>query len=985
MTIVAGRHGVFETLPGDSVVADSLTWYGEWAENELGLLRRFIAPGDVVADIGSFIGTHAVAMARTVGPLGQVHAFEPRRDTYAVLTGNLERNQLTQVVAHNVGVSDRPSTMLLDTPDPSVRNLGSLALVDAGEGGYPVQIITLDSLELPRLALVKIDVEGMEAQVLAGGKQTLRRCRPVVFAECNTVSGAAQTLAVVQSMDYVAYGAVYPAFNPDNFNQNPDNFFGANAECALFLVPRECAGQPAVQDMRRIDTLEDVVALLLEKPQYLPEVLPDLPAVPAVARVAADPERNDRLRQARRLHVVAPFYRNAQLVAPFFEGLLATADELAEAGAQVWLFNDSPGHVELQAALAEAVATGIPGVGLHVLENEANLGFIGTCNRAFATAIEAGADVLLLNSDTQLIAGAIREMLSVAALDPMFGFVCPRSNNATLASLPHSAEGLELSPQQALQRYLPIARRLPRFTLVPTAIGFALWIRGTLLAEFGVFDTAYGKGYNEENDFIMRANRAGYRAVMANHAFVWHQGEQSFASTDVQRSERDAHNGAILRERYPEYEPLVRRYYQSPTYRAEALLETLAPADGKRIIAFDFSTFGPFHNGTFESGVKLVAAALVAWPDDIAIAVIIGSEAWHFHGLDRLPGLTRFAVEDRTARAAAVVRIGQPYQVGVLERLFTTAPVVGIFMLDTISSDCGYLSLEFNEANWRFVFENTTILFTNSAYTMARIRNRYAIGAEVMPVVSRHSLDLADYGQPDVASTPTATHILVIGNHYAHKFVGPTADALAAALPQTQIVAVGYKGDAPPAPNIVSCQAGHIDEATFRGFYQNAQVVVFPSHYEGFGFPMLHALAQRRPVFVRDTPLNRELAAGISASANIHFYLTTQGLVASLQTMPTWSEAWTEGEQDGWARSAREVHAALSLAIDRVRGEHVGKVLSRLDELQRADGTPVVSTTGRRIGLRLGRSLDRALDVPAVGAVARLLKKLLRPSAGRSS
>jgi len=985
MTIVAGRHGVFETLPGDSVVADSLAWYGEWAENELRLLRRFIAPGDVVADIGSFIGTHAVAMARAVGTLGEVHAFEPRRDTFAVLTGNLERNQLTQVVAHNVGVSERASTMLLDTPDPSVRNLGSLALVDAGEGGYPVQIITLDSLELPRLALVKIDVEGMEAQVLAGAGQTLRRCRPVVFAECNTVSGAAQTLAVVQSMDYVAYGAVYPAFNPDNFNQNPDNFFGANAECALLLLPRESAGQPAVRDMRRIETLEDVVALLLEKPQYLPEVLPDMPVVPAVPRGRADPEGSGRPPQARRLHVVAPFYRNAQLVAPFFQGLLTTAGELAEAGAQVWLFNDSPGDAALQAALAAVVATGLPGVGLHVLENEANLGFIGTCNRAFATAIEAGADVLLLNSDTQLSAGAIREMLAVAALDPMFGFVCPRSNNATLASLPHSADVLDLSPPQALQRYLPIARRLPRFTLVPTAIGFALWIRGTLLAEFGVFDTAYGKGYNEENDFIMRANRAGYRAVMANHAFVWHQGEQSFASTDVQRSERDTHNAAILRERYPEYEPLVRRYYQSPSYRAEALLEMLDPPDGKRIIAFDFSTFGPFHNGTFESGVKLVSAARATWPDDIAIAIIIGREAWQFHGLDRLPGLTRFSPEDRAARAAAVLRIGQPYQAGVLDRLFSMAPVVGIFMLDTISSDCGYLSLEFDEANWRFVFQNTTILFTNSAFTMARIRNRYAIGRDVVSVVSRHSLDPNDYGQSDDSTASTESHVLVIGNHYAHKFVDPTADALASALPRSKIIAVGYQGKGEPAPNIISCQAGHIDEGTFRGFYQNAQVVVFPSHYEGFGFPMLHALAHRRPVFVRDTPLNRELANRITSSANIYLYQTTSALVKALESIPAWKETLEDGERNGWHRSAREVYSAISLAMDRTRGERVSEVLRELDHLSRADGQRNEFTTGQRIGLRLGERLDRALAIPAVGTTARLLKKLLRSATGRSS
>lgn len=978
MTTINGRHGVFETLPGDSVVADSLRWYGEWAETELELLRRFVPTGGVVADVGSFIGTHAIALAHATGTLGQVLAFEPRRNTFAVLGRNIHRNGLdARISARNVGVSDQPGIIHLQDPEAGTQNLGSLTLIDQG-AGYQVELITLDMLELSRLDLLKIDVEGMEANVISGARQTLRRCRPVVFAECNSVSGAAATLAAAEGLGYRAFGAIYPAFNRDNIKGCTDNFFGDNAECAMFLVPEERMDILSLQDMRPINTLEDVVALLLEKPQYLPEMLPAAPPVEPMRRqVAITTVPPEPSAATAMLHVVVPFYRNEQLVTPLMRGLRSVAGELAEARASVWLYNDSPGHAGLADALDTALHEGIDGVPVHGVANDENLGFIGTCNHAFARAIAEGADVLLLNSDTEVLPGAIAEMLGVAALDPMFGFVCPRSNNATLATLPHSVELQDLSAAEAFARFQPLARRLPRFSLVPTAIGFALWIRGTVLAEFGFFDAIYDKGYNEENDLIMRANRAGYRAVLANHAFVWHQGEQSFATTQQQRSERDARNATVLRERYPEYQPLVERYYRSPEYRAESLLEALHPADGRRLIAFDFSSFGAFHNGTFESGVKLVSAALQTWPDDVRIAVIMSLEAWTFHGMDMVVGLTRLEPGQTCERAAAVVRIGQPYQVGVLNRLFTTAPVVGIFMLDTISSDCGYLALEMDEDVWRFALENMSVLFTNSAFTLDRIRLRYAIGPHVLQRVSYHSLDPADYAAPPGDTAAAGQHILVIGNHYAHKFVKETADILADALPGSRIIAIGYPQDIERSPNIQALQAGHIDDDTFRAFYCDAEVVVFPSHYEGFGFPVMHALAHQRPVFVRDTGLNRELAGQISASANIHRYQTTRELVARLGLgLPGWSSVRQNGEQDGWRRSALEVHAALSEAIRRVDGQQVATALRRLDTLEATLPAPPPGTPGQRAGIRLGRVIDRLLRLPGITAMASGLARL---------
>jgi FkbM family methyltransferase len=968
MTIITGRHGTFEILQSDTVIADSLRWYGEWAENELEMLRRFISNGSIVADVGSFIGTHAVALGRTVGSSGHIHAFEPQRNAFAILQRNMERNGLVhQSTLHNVGVSDHSGKILISDSRQEAQNLGSRRLIHE-EHGYVAPITTLDALNLSHLDLIKIDVEGMEAQVLAGATETLRRCRPVVFAEVNSVAGGAATLTAIANLGYAAYGVVYPAFNPDNFNNCTDNFFGENAECGLFLVPRERVQTAQIEDMRPINSLEDVVALMLVKPQYLPEMLPDLPSFTATHRSRVKPPQT-YAPVRRALHVVAPFYCNEQLVTPFMRGLRSVAEELVQAHATVWLYNDSPEHEGLRAALAEAVAKGVSGIELHTLTNETNLGFVGTCNRAFDHAVKENADVLLLNSDTEVTVGSIAEILAVAAIDPMIGFVCPRSNHATLSTLPHSVEKIDVSAEQARALFLPIARRLPRFSFTPTAVGFALWIRGTLLAEFGGFDTVYGKGYNEENDLIMRANRAGYRAALANHAFVWHKGEQSFSATTQQRSEREQINAGILRQRYPEYDALIHRYFMSPEYRAEELLEALDPVNGQLTIAFDFSSFGPFHNGTFESGIKLLSAAQCAWPQDIRISVYMSQEAWTFHGLDQLPGIVRFNPNDQQSKVAAVVRIGQPYKTDTLLHLFETAPVVGIFMLDTISSDCGYLLLDFEDSIWRFAFENMSVLFTNSQFTLDRIRLRYPIGESTLQQVSRHSLDPTDYATYDQSGSEDS-HILVMGNNYKHKFVMRTTDALASALPDQKIIAIGYPDGIEPPTNVQTFKSGAIDEETFRSFYQNARVVVFPSHYEGFGFPILHALGHRRPVMVRDTMLNRELAGHITVSANIHFYETTQELVQTLrQAFPTWSDERRVGEVEGWRRSALEVHAALTEAMNLATGTQVASVLRRLDALKRQVALEAeIAHSNHHIRHRKRRIIDRLLKISGAAA-----------------
>jgi hypothetical protein len=569
-------------------------------------------------------------------------------------------------------------------------------------------------------------------------------------------------------------------------------------------------------------------------------------------------------------------------------------------------------------------------------------------------ADDGASDVVFITAGMLLPPGTLSEMVAIAALDPMFAFVAPRTNDGDLSALPHS-DSEHVGALGDRQRFDALTGRLPRFGLVPFVELCVLWVDGRVLAELGPVDVHRLPA--TLSALQMRASRCGYRTVLAHHAYAWRtpMGHADHTTED------DVNTG------FPERAILRARHIESPAYTAESLLAELLPSANGPVVTFDLSSFAAHHNGTFEAGLRLIEASVREWPMDWMLRASMSDEAWDFHRMARLPRLTRTDPDDPVP-STAILRIGQPFTARDLDRLFTRAPVVAIYMLDTISYDCGYIAVDFDPEIWRIALESSDLILTNSDYTLERIRTRFALGDRVATRVSRHSLDPAEYAPPGKATpAPAEGGIFVLGNQYAHKFVGPTVDAIAADLPQAKIIAVGYPGDRTPPPNALVHTSGGIDQDVFERFYADAQVVVFPSHYEGFGFPILHALARRRPIFVRDTALNRELAARIASSGNIHFYATTASLVSALKTPPVWTDELLAGETGGWARSAHEVQHALETAMAKASSAVIVERLRRIAAIKAMhDAHIALLPRGHRVAMRLGPLLERGLKTRMV-------------------
>lgn len=278
---VDSAYGRIAFFRNDMFLGRSLREYGEWAKKELDFLDSLIVPGSVVVDVGAFIGTHTLAFSRFVGERGIVYAFEPHPTYFRALQRNITSNQLSNVFPINCGLSDRPGEMQAEELDLYRTNsLGSVQLArEIAHGNkLTVKVTILDSLNLKTCSLIKVDVEGMENLVLAGGRATIERCKPIIYAECNSSDAAWPVVQMMHGLRYVVYLYSEVAYNPDNFRKNALNIFGSARELALVCVPSEnnidCLEKKnPYLEIIRIDRLDDLVLALIKKPQYKEEVL----------------------------------------------------------------------------------------------------------------------------------------------------------------------------------------------------------------------------------------------------------------------------------------------------------------------------------------------------------------------------------------------------------------------------------------------------------------------------------------------------------------------------------------------------------------------------------------------------------------------------------------------------------------------------------------------------------------------------------------
>ena len=235
-----GRDGFFLYNRNDVYVGRSLEKYGEYSALELALLTRLCGRGDVVLEVGANIGAHTVSLAKHVGASGRVLAFEPQRLIFQTLCANVALNSLANVECYWAAVGNAGGRRAIPELDPFRKNnFGGLSLPDARRG-LQVECVKLDRfLSLPRVTLVKVDVEGMETEVLRGGRRLIGKFRPILYVENDRMERSKTLMRLIDRLGYRMFWHLPPLFNPKNFKSERANIFPGIVSMNMLCIPRE--------------------------------------------------------------------------------------------------------------------------------------------------------------------------------------------------------------------------------------------------------------------------------------------------------------------------------------------------------------------------------------------------------------------------------------------------------------------------------------------------------------------------------------------------------------------------------------------------------------------------------------------------------------------------------------------------------------------------------------------------------------------------
>ena len=239
------RGGVIMAVPPQlsAITTYVLLEQEAWFEKEIEFVSAFLQPGMSAIDIGANLGVYSLPMARRVGPGGRVYAYEPGGEARALLMRSRGANAFTNLEVLDVALSDGEREGHLGFADSS-----ELRALGAGVG-EPVRVTSLDiekaARSWPSIDFIKIDAEGEEERIIAGGKDFFARHSPLVMFEIKAGNSVNEHLRrIYPAMGYALYRQLggAPVLVPVDAGKPLDgyelNLFAAKPDRAKALAQR---------------------------------------------------------------------------------------------------------------------------------------------------------------------------------------------------------------------------------------------------------------------------------------------------------------------------------------------------------------------------------------------------------------------------------------------------------------------------------------------------------------------------------------------------------------------------------------------------------------------------------------------------------------------------------------------------------------------------------------------------------------------------
>ena len=201
-------------------------------EPELAVLSQLVSAGDYVLDIGANFGRYTYHLSRLTGATGKVFSMEPISSTFKILSSNVAKLSLRNVLCLNQAASSTTGFVKMEVPEYQTggKNFYEAHIVSTGTRLVPC--IKLDDayLDLPRLSFIKCDVEGHELDVLTGARKLIDRFHPKWLIEIGgdpdrSESKANRAFSLLRRFGYEAYVADHGQLRLRCKDERATNYF----------------------------------------------------------------------------------------------------------------------------------------------------------------------------------------------------------------------------------------------------------------------------------------------------------------------------------------------------------------------------------------------------------------------------------------------------------------------------------------------------------------------------------------------------------------------------------------------------------------------------------------------------------------------------------------------------------------------------------------------------------------------------------------
>lgn len=561
--------------------------------------------------------------------------------------------------------------------------------------------------------------------------------------------------------------------------------------------------------------------------------------------------------------VVVPVY-NA------LEDVLECLESLKDTPAPILVIDDASPHERVEQTLSQ-----VPYV--YYWRKEENSGFVGSVNLAFE--LTKPRDVVVVNSDVVLPDGWLERLQRAAYSQPHVATATPLSNNGAVVSVPYRNQPVGdlpggLSLAELDRRVQKNSSRL--YPALPTCIGHCTYFKRIALDVAGYFDPVFAPGYGEEVDLAQRMAQAGFIHVAADDLFVYHKGSRSFGVNETKQRLQQAHE-AIVEERYPWYTAWVKETTEDESGPLARSLEAARGAALGYSFAIDASAIDGKTAGTQVATLELIAALarrLAGTPDRLSIILRDGVPVEALQGLDKAVSEVVYISELGDRKFDLVHRTGQVWAGEELVWLQKASRRLVVTFLDAIfyATPAYADSVEqWQEARQlaRLTFSQADGLIFISQNGLEDARQQ---GLIAPPERSRVTYLGVDHSLHQAETRPLARseelagepYLLVLGNDFGHKH-RPFAIQLFAELVQKygwkgRLVLAGAKMRKGGSSEAERTELAHleglarrvldlgpVDEAGKQWLLQKAALLLYPSHYEGFGIVPFEAATASTP------------------------------------------------------------------------------------------------------------------------------------------